>query len=161
MKLPFALPSSKSLLGLLLSLFSLSGVADERNALKGCADPNSMPLSNQELEGYENRIAETLAASLNIPAKYTWFPQRRGFVRNTMRAKDPATGEYKCDLIIGVPKSFELAITTEPYYRSTYALVFKKGNGLDDIKSGQDFVNLDTARKVGLRVGIFEQNYCG
>lgn len=142
---------------ILLSLLPLLVNADERKALKVCADPNSMPLSNQAREGYENRIAETLAESLGIPTEYTWFPQRRGFVRNTLRSQDSNSGEYKCDLVIGVPESFELAITTEPYYRSTYALVFKKGTGLDEVKSGQDFVNLDAAHKANLRVGIFEQ----
>jgi quinoprotein dehydrogenase-associated probable ABC transporter substrate-binding protein len=138
-------------------LFADSALAQDRQILKVCADPNNMPLSNSNLEGYENRIAELLAAELGIPTEYTWFPQRRGFVRNTLRSKDPLSGEYKCDLVIGVPASFELAITTEPYYRSTYALVFKKNNGLDDVKSGQDFVNLDVSRKADLRVGIFEQ----
>jgi quinoprotein dehydrogenase-associated probable ABC transporter substrate-binding protein len=142
---------------LIWSLSALNSLADERKALKVCADPNSMPLSDQKLEGYENRIAEVLAADLGIGVEYTWFPQRRGFVRNTLRAEDPDNGGYKCDLIIGVPESFELAITAKPYYRSTYALVFKKNNGLDDVKSGQDFVNLDASRKAGLRVGIFEQ----
>lgn len=152
--------SSRLMSGLLILLLNLPGldsIADERQALKVCADPNSMPLSNQDQEGYENQIAETLASDLGISVEYTWFPQRRGFVRNTLRAEDPDTGNYKCDLIIGVPESFELAITTEPYYRSTYALVFKKGNGLDDVKSGQDFIALDAERKANLRVGIFEQ----
>jgi hypothetical protein len=130
---------------LIWSLSALNSLADERKALKVCADPNSMPLSDQKLEGYENRIAEVLAADLGIGVEYTWFPQRRGFVRNTLRAEDPDNGGYKCDLIIGVPESFELAITTKPYYRSTYALVFKKNNGLDDVKSGQDFVGPSAA----------------
>jgi len=157
MKVAFTLRSIIGLLILLLTLPVAESVADERKALKVCADPNSMPLSNQNHEGYENRIAETLAADLGIPVEYTWFPQRRGFVRNTLRAEDPNTGDYKCDLIIGVPESFELAITTDSYYRSTYALVFKKGTGLDDVTSGQDFINLAAERKSGLRVGIFEQ----
>lgn len=142
---------------LLASAFSTGASANERDVLKVCADPNSMPLSNEKQEGYENRIAQVIADDLGIPLEFTWFPQRRGFVRHTLRKKDPATGQELCDLIIGVPESFELAITTEPYYRSTYALVFKRGIGLDDVKSGEDFVNLPPERRKGLRVGLFEQ----
>lgn len=152
--------STGVLAGVLTSICSLLTMplhAAERDVLRVCADPNSMPLSNKNQEGFENRIARLLADDLGIPLEYTWFPQRRGFVRNTLRAEDPNTGREKCDLIIGVPTSFELAITTKPYYRSTYALVFRKGEGLDGVKSGRDFLTLDRGIRDKLRIGIFEQ----
>jgi hypothetical protein len=55
--------------------------------------------------------------------QYTWFPQRRGFERNTLNAENVEHGGYKCDVIIGVPR-YDSAMTTRPYYRSTYALVY-------------------------------------
>jgi ABC-type amino acid transport substrate-binding protein len=58
---------------------------------------------------------------------------------------------------MGVPDGYELAVTTKPYYRSTYALVYVKGRGLDDIQTGTDLINLDPARKQSLRVGVFER----
>ena len=145
------------LLVAVVAFSTTTAVSEERKVLRVCADPNSMPLSHHDRTGYENRVAELLGQTLGIPVEYTWFPQRRGFVRNTLRAKDPNSGREKCDLIMGVPESFELAITTKPYYRSTYALVFRKGENLDDIKTGNDFLVLDEARKSALRVGIFDQ----
>src|SRR5688572_310492 len=72
--------------------------------LRVCADPDNLPFSNRAGEGYENKIAEALARDLKRKVEYTWFPQRMGFVRNTLRKKDPTTQKFSCDLIIGVPK---------------------------------------------------------
>ena len=140
------------------TIFGKSVTAFEWDAFRVCADPNNMPLSNQNKEGYENRIAEIFATDLGVPLEFTWFPQRLGFIRNTLRAQDPARDGYKCDVVMGVPKGFELAITTKPYFRSTYALVFRKDQeGLESVNSTQDFLNLDENIKKHLRIGIFSQ----
>jgi quinoprotein dehydrogenase-associated probable ABC transporter substrate-binding protein len=99
--------------------------------LRVCADPGNMPFSNDKLQGFENRIAELLAAKLGKGISYTWFPQAMGFVRNTL-------GAHKCDLIIGYAQGDELVQNTNPYYRSTYALVFKPGAGLDGVDALSD-----------------------
>ncbi|HWS90254.1 MAG TPA: substrate-binding domain-containing protein [Pyrinomonadaceae bacterium] len=91
--------------------------------LRVCADPNNLPFSNERGEGFENKIAELLAADLDEKLEYTWWAQRRGFFRNTLRAG-------ACDVVLGVPSSFELAATTAPYYRSTYVFVYRKGKGI-------------------------------
>ena len=88
-------------------------------ALRVCADPNNLPFSNQRLEGFENKIAALIADDLNATLEYTWMPQRRGFVRRTLRAK-------RCDLMLGVPSEYELVLTTKPYYSSTYVFVYPK-----------------------------------
>jgi hypothetical protein len=49
-----------------------------------------------------------------------------GFRRNTLAA-------FKCDVIIGYPQGSDVVQTTNPYYRTTYTLVFKPGRRLDDI----------------------------
>ena len=132
-------------------------VAAERTAFKVCADPHYLPWSNQAGEGYENRIASLLAGALDLPVEYTWFPQRMGFIRNTLRARGP-DGEYKCDVVMGLPTGFELAITTEPYYHSTYALVYVKGRGLDDVRTVDGLLALDPARRDKIRFGLAERN---
>jgi len=104
----------------------------ERRVLRVCADPNNLPFSNQRQEGFENRIAELIAREMNLTVEYTWWAQRRGFIRNTLRAGI-------CDVVIGVPSSFELALTTAPYYRSTYAFVYRKNRGLN-IRSFDDAI---------------------
>ena len=138
--------------------FAVSANALDWDAFRVCADPNSLPLSNKDRQGYENRIAEIFANDLGVPLEYTWFPQRRGFIRNTLRARDPATGGYKCDVVMGVPNGFELTITTKPYYRSTYAMVFQKEfEGLENVASEQEFLALDDSIKQNLRIGVFAQ----
>lgn len=129
----------------------------ERTAFKVCADPHYLPWSNEREEGFENRIASLLAGALGLPVEYTWFPQRMGFIRNTLRAPGD-DGGYKCDVVMGLPAGYELAITTEPYYYSTYALVYVKGRGLDDVRSTADLLALDPARRGKLRFGLAERN---
>lgn len=92
----------------------------EGPALRVCADPNNLPFSNARREGFENALAEMLAAELGARVDYTWWAQRRGFFRNTLNAGI-------CDVVLGVPTSVELAMTTRPYYRSTYVFVTRRG----------------------------------
>jgi len=92
-----------------------AAVAPQR-VLRVCADPNNLPFSNERLEGFENKLAELLAREMNAGLSYTWWAQRRGFIRNTLRA-----GE--CDLIVGLASGVEMALTTSPYYRSSYVFV--------------------------------------
>ena len=124
-------------------------------ALRVCADPSNLPLSNERGEGYENKIAEILARDLKKHVEFTFFPQRMGFVRNTLRQKDEATQQFKCDVIIGVPKGFELAATTQPYMRSTYALVFKSRSELASLEAPEDLLKLPPARLQQMRIGVF------
>ncbi|MFL6216537.1 MAG: substrate-binding domain-containing protein [Blastocatellia bacterium] len=90
--------------------------------LKVCADPNNLPFSNDRGEGFENKIAELIANEMHATVEYTWWAQRRGFIRNTLKAGS-------CDCVIGVPLGFEMAATTGPYYRSTYVFVYRKDAG--------------------------------
>ena len=99
----------------------------KEDVLRVCADPDNLPFSNRAGEGFENKIAEALARDLGRRVEYTYFPQRMGFVRNTLKKKDPTSQQFSCDVIIGVPKGYELTATTRPYMRSTYALLFRSG----------------------------------
>lgn len=90
-----------------------------RRVLRVCADPNNLPFSNQRREGFENQIATLVAREMKADLQYTWWAQRRGYIRNTLKAGT-------CDLVLGMPSSSELALTTAPYYRSTYVFVYRK-----------------------------------
>jgi mxaJ protein len=90
-----------------------------QRVLRVCADPNNLPFSNRRLQGFENEIAALLARDLGATVEYTWWAQRRGFFRNTLKAG-------LCDVVMGVPSSFELALATRPYYRSTYVFVSRQ-----------------------------------
>lgn len=119
---------------------SRSGDPMRAQELRVCADPNNLPFSNRAEHGFENAIAELVARDLGKRVRYTWWPQRRGFVRNTLAAG-------ACDVIIGVPAEFELAKATRPYYRSTYAFVTRTQDALD-------LHSLDDSRLRTLRIGL-------
>src|SRR3954467_13007318 len=80
--------------------------------LRVCADPNNLPFSNEAREGFENKIVELIAQDLGATVSYTWWAQRRGFIRNTLKARE-------CDLVAGTPAGMEMLRTTRPYYLST------------------------------------------
>jgi len=125
------------------------------NVLRVCADPDNLPLSNERGEGFENKIAEQLARDLGRRLEYTYFPQRMGFVRNTLRQKDPTTQQFKCDVIIGVPKGYELTATTRPYMRSTYALVFRSRPEFQSMNTADDLLKLPPELLKKMRIGVF------
>lgn len=108
--------------------------------LRVAADPNNLPFSNAQGEGFENRLAERIAHDLGATLEYSWRAQRRGFFREAMR-------EDSCDLVLGVPAGFERTLTTRPYYRSTYVFVTRRDAGLE-IRS------LDDPRLRRVRIGV-------
>jgi mxaJ protein len=108
--------------------------------LRVCADPNNLPFSNQREEGFENKIAALLAQDLRDDLSYTWWAQRRGFVRHTLKAG-------LCDVIMGVPANYEMVETTRPYYRSSYVFVTRKDDALD-------IASFDDPQLRTLRIGV-------
>ena len=130
----------------------------EGKSFKVCADPNNPPYSDKQGKGFENKIAELFAKELGKKVEYFWFPQRMGFIRNTLKAQLIDTGEFRCDVIIGYPTGAEMAATTQPYYRSTYTIVYVKKRGFDDIKSQQDLINLPAERKAKLKLAMFDSS---
>lgn len=109
--------------------------------LRVCADPRNLPFSNEKGEGFENKLAELFAGKLQKKLDYVFFPQATGFVRMTL-------GAHRCDVIMGFPQGDELVQGTNPYYRTTYALVAKAGSGLEDVDT------LEDPRLKGKHVGI-------
>lgn len=105
-----------TLIAILAMMSAGSGNARE---LRVCADPNNLPFSNKAGEGFENRIAEVVAKDLGASVTYTWWAQRRGFLRNTLNAG-------LCDVVPGLPVGTELTRSTAPLYRSGYAFVQRK-----------------------------------
>lgn len=130
----------------------------EQGVLRVCQDPNNLPFSNEQKEGFENKIAQLFADKLGWKLEHTFYPQRMGFIRNTLRAKVPDSEQFKCDLVTGVATGFDMGITTVPYYHSTYAMAYVKGRGLDDIKTPEDLLKLDPAKRASLRIGVFARS---
>ncbi|WP_341886752.1 substrate-binding domain-containing protein [Variovorax sp. YR752] len=129
----------------------------KREALRVCQDPNNLPFSNTQAEGIENRIAEVFGKALGLPVTYYSFPQRLAFIRNTLRYKLPGQ-DYPCDIVMGVPAGFDQVSVTKPYYRSTYALVYAPGKGLDGVKTSDEFLKTDRAVLAKLRIGLYDRS---
>jgi mxaJ protein len=138
-------PHARSLVSALLVLaFVLSSApevlaARAERELRVCADPNNLPFSNLARQGFENQLAELLAKELHAELTYVWWPQRRGFLRRTLRA-------HLCDVVMGLPTGFERVLTTKPVYRSGYVFVSKP--------SAPRILSLDAAQLRELRIGV-------
>lgn len=131
-----------SLIALLLTVgssFSAEPQSDHP-AFRVCADPNNLPFSNSKQEGFENKIAELLAHELHSEPQYTWWPQRRGFLRSTLNAG-------VCDVVMGMPADVGSLLTTRPYYRSTYVFVAPK-------TEGHQIVSFDDPELRRLKIGV-------
>jgi mxaJ protein len=157
---------SNSRLAAALAAFALAALActvaaqdepfEKPRALRICDDPNNLPFSNDKGEGFENRIARILARNLDLPLEVFYYPQRINVVRNTIRYKLPNESEYRCDLLTGVPSDFTAVATTQPYFRSTYVLVYAKGRKLD-VASAEQFLALDKSVLSTLKIGVYDR----
>lgn len=100
---------------------------DKQNAFKlgkslfVCADPSNLPYSNKAREGFENRIANVLAADLQAEADYFWFAGHKSFMRRTLL-------DGVCDVVISAPPGLPGTITTRPYFTSSYIAITRADN---------------------------------
>lgn len=126
----------------LVLLCALSGraPADEVKELRVCGDPNNLPFSNEKLEGIENKIAEVIAKDLGLTVAYTWFPHQRGVVKRVLN-----TG--RCDVMLGIPRGYDLVLWTKPYYRTGYVLAYRKDRKLN-------LHSLDDPQLKKLKIGV-------
>ncbi len=122
------------------AFFLMATAGASAATLRVCADPNNLPYSNEQRQGFENQIAELIASDMGRTVEYFWFPQRSKFFTKTLN-------RGVCDVVIGVPTGFNEAATTQPYYRSTYVFITRSASHLD-IKS------LDDPRLRKLRIGV-------
>ncbi|EPX76113.1 hypothetical protein Salmuc_00766 [Salipiger mucosus DSM 16094] len=102
-----------------------------KTAFRVCADPANDPMSMEDGSGYENRLAELIAAKLDRPVQYTWFPMATGFIRNTLKAG-------KCDVVMGYAQGHEMVLNTNHYMVSTHVLVVPKDGDLAGVTELSD-----------------------
>jgi quinoprotein dehydrogenase-associated probable ABC transporter substrate-binding protein len=115
-------------------------MAAEQRVLRVCADPNNMPFSNDRAEGFENKLAEMIAGKLDAKLEYTWWSERKSFLKNSL-------DQGRCDVVMGIPATLESVTPTNPYYRSTYVFVSRHDRKLD-------VTSLDDPRLENWRIGI-------
>lgn len=152
--------NTKSLMVLLTALVAVGSVrADDGDGkeFRVCRDPNNLPISNANGEGFEDKIAKLLADDLGEKLVFYDFASRFNFIRNTIKFKLPGE-DYHCDVVLGVPEGFDQVATTKPYYRSTYALVIPQGRKLDSVKTVKDFLALPKAQLDQLHIGVMDRS---
>jgi len=109
--------------------------------LRVCADPDNMPFSNEKGEGFENKLAELLAAKLNAHLVYAWFPEAGSAASRPLRDS--------CDLVMGYAQGTGLIEDTNPYYHTSYVLIFRQN---DPSLAGVD--SLSDPRLKSKKIGI-------
>lgn len=144
-----------------LCLMTVVITADAEEKFKVCADPLNPPYSTQKQDGFENKIAELFAKKLGQTVEYSWFAQRIGFIRNTLTApvndREVDSKNFKCDVVMGVPASYDSTLNTQPYYQSTYVLLIAKGRGWDDIKDAAQLPALPLEKQNTLKIAMFDR----
>lgn len=94
-----------------------SSPTSEGDVLKVCASAKEAPYSMKDESGFENRIAEVLAATMGRKLEYEWIDRAAIYlVRDGLSKKT-------CDVVIGVDTGDERLATSRPYYRTAHAFV--------------------------------------
>jgi mxaJ protein len=123
----------------LAALFATAAFG-QSTTLRVCADPNNLPFSNQQGQGFENKLAELIASNLNAKLEYAWWSERKSFAKRSLDAG-------ACDFVMGVPIGMPDVLTTEPYYRSTYVFVSRKDRNIQ-------ITSLTDPQLAHLRIGM-------
>ena len=145
----------RAILATVLAIFNVSVVANDEKiklpekkieALRVCADPGNMPMSNDKGEGYANRIAKIIADGLGTHVTYFYRPYlNRGLTRQTF-------DNNECDILMDMTADDERMLTTIPVYKSTFVLAYRNDKGID-IKSLDDPKLLND-----YKVGVFQHS---
>ena len=144
--------TARPLVALLCLLAAMGGAAAQVSSqvstldpseLVVCADPSNLPFSNAQGEGFENKLAELIANKLDVPLTYLWFPEESGLIPNTM-------GNASCNLVMGYAQGTGLIEDTNPYYYTSYVLLYRKGD-----ESLEGVENLSDKRLAGKKIGVF------
>jgi len=115
------------------------------DTLSVCADPGNMPLSDNQRQGFQNKIIEVVAKDLGARVNYFWRPYlERGLTRETF-------ANNECDILLDMPADTRSVLTTVPVYRSTYVFVY-----LAD--KHYDFKSFDDPRLKTLRIGTYQHS---
>ncbi len=135
----------------ILAALALAGAAapahadDEIRALRVCADPGNLPLSNDKGEGFQNKIAQVLGEALGTGVQYDFRPStERGLMRGTLDAN-------MCDVMFDLPADLERILATKPLYRSTFVFVSRNDRKLV-------VRDLDDPQLKKLKIGVYQMS---
>jgi quinoprotein dehydrogenase-associated probable ABC transporter substrate-binding protein len=112
-------------------------------ALRVCADPGDMPISNDRQEGYWNKILDILAQAMNTHVEYFWRPYiERGMLRETF-------GNDECDVLVDLPMDYDGVVMSEPVYKTTFVFAYRTDRNYQ-------FKNFDDPLLKELQIGAYE-----
>jgi quinoprotein dehydrogenase-associated probable ABC transporter substrate-binding protein len=112
-------------------------------ALRVCADPGDMPITNDRQEGYWNKILDILAQAMNTHVEYFWRPYiERGMMRETF-------GDDKCDALIDLPMDYDGVLMSEPVYKTTFVFASRTDRNYH-------FKDLDDPQLKKLKIGTYQ-----
>jgi quinoprotein dehydrogenase-associated probable ABC transporter substrate-binding protein len=140
-----------------LSMCAIVNTCHAADKFRVCADPLNPPYSSKNLDGFENKIAALFAKQLGQELEYIWFPQRIGFIRNTLKAEIQGSDQFKCDVVMGVAAGDDLTLNTQPYYHSQYVMLIAKGRGWDNITLPEQLGSLPLASQEKLKIAMFDR----
>jgi mxaJ protein len=129
-----------SLIGRRVIFSGIALVWTSQAALRVCADPDNLPFSNRQQQGFENEVVRLVARHMGEPVQYVWRKQERGYIRNSLNARE-------CDLIPGVAVGVGALQSSIPYYRSSYVMVTRASAKLT-------LGSLDSPQLKRLRIGV-------
>ncbi len=103
---------------LIKGLALVAVAAMQPQPLRICAEPDSLPMSQQSSQsGFEIEVAQLLARDLGRPLEVKWIAQRDpSYYRSTV-------GAGVCDAIMSIPAGFSRLETTQPWYHAGFAFV--------------------------------------
>lgn len=105
--------------------------AFDSHSLRICASKKQPPLSQEDGDGLENKIAVVLAEAMNRKPLFVWTDKPAIFlVRDYLDKR-------LCDVVIGLDTGDPRVATSKPYYRTGYVFVTRADRDLD-IKSWSD-----------------------
>jgi len=106
-----------------------------------CVEPDNLPFSDAQGNGFENKIAKIVADDLGRPLALVPIAQRGpGFFRQTL-------GIGRCDALLAMPSGADDVLVTAPYYASGWVFVSRADRHLD-------ITGFDDPRLSGLKIGI-------
>lgn len=134
----------------------------EPEPLRICASANEAPYSMKSGEGFENRIAEAVAAAMGRRAVFVWSHEPAIYaVRDQLELRS-------CDVVVGLDAGDTRVLTTKPYYRAPYVFIQRRDSALiiaswqspDILKATNiGFLPGTPAQTMLEKIGLFREHY--
>lgn len=97
----------------------------QTDTLRVCASTKDAPYSDKDGNGFENKIAQVIADEMGAELDLVMID------REAIYLVRDGIYEDLCDVLVGVDAGDERLLTSQPYYRTGYALVTRQDRNFD------------------------------